>query len=365
MKTYQFGERTILCGHAGQWEELVRAGNDAEMGTVIDLRTFLEIGEQQVPKPPEGWGYRRLPVTGATVSEQDLDVFRREFYRKPRTVVIGPNEDRGQLVVAASVARFEQKAWDHSKRAEGVGEGERDLLNWLTSYLVRHGCEPASSLEGMVAGTPAAKGKAAPKRTTAGEQPGGSKARETVVAGVTDSKPMAQDASVPISEPVSVSEAERVSQSVPISEAERVSEPVPTSEAERVSEPVPISEAERVSQSVPISEAERVSQSVLDSSAGSEAVPLSESAAEPSPLPDSRVVVPPIEETPSVSTEGEPLPTQGEQLENLAGVSPREQIEALYATEAAGVQKQTTSASKPTKKAKSKPSSKAKNPKRK
>ena len=27
MKTYQFADRTIPCGHAGQWEELVRAGD--------------------------------------------------------------------------------------------------------------------------------------------------------------------------------------------------------------------------------------------------------------------------------------------------------------------------------------------------
>jgi hypothetical protein len=157
MKTYQFAERTIHCGHAGQWDQLIEACSAEQPGTVVDLRTFLEVGDQSVPKAPEGWGYRRLPLTGATVSEQDLDVFRREFYRKPQTVVIGPNATRAQLVVAASVARLEKGGWDGAQRAEGEDRyGEYQLLEWLTAYLVRHGFESEATLEAVRASRPGA-----------------------------------------------------------------------------------------------------------------------------------------------------------------------------------------------------------------
>jgi hypothetical protein len=145
MKTYQFAGHTILCGQAGEWESLLRQGGD-EAGTVIDLRTLSEIGDRLVPKAPEGWGYRRLPLTGQTISEQDLDVFRREFFRKPRTVVVGPTALRPSLLVEASLARLERSGWDYPKRAAENGE-EPELFGWLTAYLVRHGCEPKSSLD--------------------------------------------------------------------------------------------------------------------------------------------------------------------------------------------------------------------------
>jgi hypothetical protein len=168
MKSYQFAEHTIFCGHAGQWEQLIGACVQDKLGTVVDLRTFLEIGDQLVPKAPEGWGYRRLPVTGATVSEQDLDVFRREFYRKPQTVVVGPNLTRAQLMVAASLARLEKGGFEGNKRAEGDSEGEYQLLEWLTAYLVRHGYEKASVLEAVQNRRPAtSKPVAAPKRKVA------------------------------------------------------------------------------------------------------------------------------------------------------------------------------------------------------
>lgn len=154
MKSFKFAERTILCGDAGQWDQLIEASSKDMEGTVIDLRTFLEIAQQPPAKPPEGWGYRRLPLTGATVSEQDLDVFRREFYRKPQTVVIGPNPVRAELMVAASVARQEKGGFNGLQRAEADSGGELDLLEWLTSYLVRHGFEEASALEAVQARQP-------------------------------------------------------------------------------------------------------------------------------------------------------------------------------------------------------------------
>jgi hypothetical protein len=172
MKSYQFAEHTIFCGHAGQWEQLIGACAQDKLGTVVDLRTFLEIGDQLIPKAPEGWGYRRLPVTGATVSEQDLDVFRREFYRKPQTVVVGPNPTRAQLMVAASLARLEKGGFEGNKRAEGDSEGEYQLLEWLTAYLVRHGYEKASVLEAVQSRRPvSSKPVATPKPKAAEPQP--------------------------------------------------------------------------------------------------------------------------------------------------------------------------------------------------
>lgn len=148
MKSYQFAEHIIHCGRSDQWDELIGAATRGPgLGTVVDLRTFIEIGEQEVPKPPEGWGYRRLPLTGATVSEQDLDVFRREFFRKPQTVVVGPNETRGSLLVAASLARLEKGGWKHEQGAQEQNGNEGELFEWLTMYLVRHGCAPQAALE--------------------------------------------------------------------------------------------------------------------------------------------------------------------------------------------------------------------------
>lgn len=153
MKSFQFSERTIICGQASEWDHLIQACSRDVPGTVIDLRTFLEIADTPAPKPPEGWGYRRLPLTGATVSEQDLDVFRREFFRKPQTVVVGPNESRASLLVSASVARLEKGGWNGGQRACDNVEGEDDLLQWLTTYLGRHGFEDASGTERPIEAT--------------------------------------------------------------------------------------------------------------------------------------------------------------------------------------------------------------------
>lgn len=140
MKTYQFADRTIIAGEASQLEQLVSSASSESPATLIDLRTFLEAGENETPRTPEGWGYRRLPITGATVSEQDLDVLRREFFRKPQSVVLGPNASRAHLLIAASLSRHEQGGWEAGKRAEvDPNHGEDQLKDWLDAYLTRHG----------------------------------------------------------------------------------------------------------------------------------------------------------------------------------------------------------------------------------
>ncbi len=140
MKTYQFADRTIVAGEASQLEQLIAAVAADTPATIIDLRTFLEAGEDSTPRTPEGWGYRRLPITGSTVSEQDIDVLRREFFRKPQSVVIGPNSSRASLLITASLSRHEQKGWENAKDVEvDSNHGESHLQEWLDAYLARHG----------------------------------------------------------------------------------------------------------------------------------------------------------------------------------------------------------------------------------
>lgn len=153
MKRFQFAERPVISGSIDELEKLLDEAGRETPGTVVDLRTFLEAGEELSPKPPEGWGYRRLPLTGATITEQDLDVFRREFFRKAQTVVVAPNSARSELMIAASIARNEKGGWNASERAEADLHGESRLLLWLTEYLVRHGFEEPARLEAARRGT--------------------------------------------------------------------------------------------------------------------------------------------------------------------------------------------------------------------
>lgn len=145
MKTFQFVDRTLIVGDVSQWDQLMGAVAKDVPATVVDLRTFVEAGEEAPPRSPEGWGYRRLPITGATVSEQDLDVLRREFFRRTHTIVMGPNSSRPRLLVAAALSRLDQGGWKGGARAEAdPSHGENALQDWLTAYLSRHGFEVAS-----------------------------------------------------------------------------------------------------------------------------------------------------------------------------------------------------------------------------
>lgn len=145
MKTFQFVDRTLIVGDVSQWDQLLGAVAKDIPATVVDLRTFVEASDEAPPRSPEGWGYRRLPITGATVSEQDLDVLRREFFRRTHTVVVGPNSSRSRLLVAAALSRLEQGGWQGGARAEADPKhGESALQNWLSSYLARHGFEAAT-----------------------------------------------------------------------------------------------------------------------------------------------------------------------------------------------------------------------------
>jgi hypothetical protein len=255
MKTFKFAERTVICGEALEWDQLLKACADDREGTVVDLRTFLELAEQVAPKPPEGWGYRRLPVTGATVSEQDLDVFRREFYRKPQTVVVGPNAARAELMVAASVARYQQGGWNGQDLASS-SQDEWELLEWLTAYLVRHGVQQASALQALAAGRPpSARGTKSVGSTEKGRQAAPTEqARKPAAPREAAEIQEAAPEPAPIAEPTEAPEPAQPlepADALPQDSADRPSQSAPEV-SERVEPEVP---AETPPESEPVTEA--------------------------------------------------------------------------------------------------------------
>lgn len=141
MTSYEFAGRPISVGEAAQCEALVASRSSEASGVVIDLRTLHELGDSAPPTLPEGWTYRRLPLTGETASEQDLDVFRRELVRRQTTVVLGPNVHRPQLLVLAALARLQPKDWGPDQQASAwkeCSQHEPSLESWLQAYFRRH-----------------------------------------------------------------------------------------------------------------------------------------------------------------------------------------------------------------------------------
>lgn len=139
MNSFSFGERTTICGSPSEWKQLAGKLDAGQAASVVDLRTQNEYGKDTPPETPEGWLYRRLPVSGETVSEQDLDVLRREQLRNKQTIVLGPNEARGPLLVLTGEARKERRALTPAE-LDGIKERskEKKLQAWLAQYLERH-----------------------------------------------------------------------------------------------------------------------------------------------------------------------------------------------------------------------------------
>lgn len=139
MKTFENHGQTTHCGTLEEWKELLKRVPETEMASVLDLRTGFEIGENNLEETPKGWTVRRLPVTGATISEQDIDVFRRELYRHKHCLVVSPNDARGPLLALAGTARAERKELDTKSLKELKDlKKENDTLVWLETYLLRH-----------------------------------------------------------------------------------------------------------------------------------------------------------------------------------------------------------------------------------
>lgn len=139
MNSFSFGKVKTVCGLPDEWDQLARELDSEKPASVVDLRTVVELGEQTTPEVPETWDYRRLPVTGSTVSEQDMDVLRREQLRSTQTIVLAPNGARGPLMVLAGEARKARRDLNKDELKDVTDQNkEKDLRSWLDSYLERH-----------------------------------------------------------------------------------------------------------------------------------------------------------------------------------------------------------------------------------
>ena len=116
MKVYKQPEYTTVCGTPSEWKELKKEFDLNEKVSVLDIRTAVEEEREKLEKSPdtETWLYRRLPIGGSTISEQDIDVFRREQRRHGRLIVISQNEARAALLVLTDLARLNRSALSDS-----------------------------------------------------------------------------------------------------------------------------------------------------------------------------------------------------------------------------------------------------------
>lgn len=139
MKVFQQPAYTTICGTPDEWPEMKKQFPAEAKVSVIDLRAATEMAGTPLEKMPDGWLFRALPVRGETVSEQDIDVFRREQRRHGKLVVVSSQEARGVLLVLTDLARLERTdlAEDDLKGLSGL-EQEGLLREWLARYLERH-----------------------------------------------------------------------------------------------------------------------------------------------------------------------------------------------------------------------------------
>lgn len=148
MRVFQQANYTTLCGTPSHWNEMKDRFAGAEKVSVIDLRCALESREQPLDKMPDTWLHRQLSVRGTTVSEQDIDVIRREQRRFGRLILVAGNMARGVLLALTDLARLERTPLPESetKQLEGL-EQELELFSWLNQYLDRHQTTTVGQLE--------------------------------------------------------------------------------------------------------------------------------------------------------------------------------------------------------------------------
>ena len=139
MKDFKQDTYTTYCGSDDEWNDLKKKFKSEEKASVIDLRTVNESGGEKLADLPEEWNYQRIPLTGKTVSEQDMDVFRREQRRHGKLIVVAKTEARGGLLALADKCRRERSLLPDTEVAllSGAVE-EKDLQEWLNRYLERH-----------------------------------------------------------------------------------------------------------------------------------------------------------------------------------------------------------------------------------
>lgn len=139
MKAYKEPGYSTYCGTLSEWVELKAKFEDSESVSVLDLRTVLEIEDSGLEELPESWSYSRMVLLGETISEQDVDLFRREQRRHGKLLVLAENEARASLLALADKARKKrsQIEKDELENLEGI-ELEKNLVTWLEAYLSRH-----------------------------------------------------------------------------------------------------------------------------------------------------------------------------------------------------------------------------------
>lgn len=139
MKTFEQDSYTTHCGSQTEWKELRKKFPTDEKVSVLDLRTAVMAAENELEKMPDGWLYRRLPVQASTVSEQDVDVFRREQRRNGKMIVVAESETPGALLAMADLARLARTGLDQDvlKKLDDLDD-YRELKEWLDHYLERH-----------------------------------------------------------------------------------------------------------------------------------------------------------------------------------------------------------------------------------
>lgn len=150
MKVYKQPDYTTVCGTPSEWKQLKKHFDGEGKVSVLDIRTAVEEEQEKLDKAPDTWVYRRLPIGGKTISEQDVDVFRREQRRHGKLIVVTQNMARSGLLVLTDLARIERKALDDGDLAQLDGlKEEKALREWLDSYLERHQTVTLPTLEGL------------------------------------------------------------------------------------------------------------------------------------------------------------------------------------------------------------------------
>jgi hypothetical protein len=152
MKVYEQPEYTTVCGTPSEWKQLNKRFDGEDKVSILDIRTAVEEEEEKLDKASDTWHYRRLPIGGATISEQDIDVFRREQRRHGKLIVISPNEARAGLLVHTDLARLNRTALEEKELKDLDGwKEEKVLKEWLDQYLDRHQTITLPVLEGLEA----------------------------------------------------------------------------------------------------------------------------------------------------------------------------------------------------------------------
>lgn len=146
MTIFKQADYTTACGTPDEWSELKQVFAGADEVSILDIGGVLET--EKPDSVPDSWTYRRLPIRGNTISEQDMDVYRRELFRHGRLIVLSPNATRGQLVSLAARARTQRTLLPEDKLKELKElEAESELQEWLQAYLVRHQSTELGELE--------------------------------------------------------------------------------------------------------------------------------------------------------------------------------------------------------------------------